>query len=131
MLRGHYTAGDIKKLEVTPAKGTGLKRTCQTAVATIKDNNVIWSDGISFTVTEGGKRNNYSSLEALPKLWEKVGKIVAQKANGHGGRRPRSGRKKEERNYYDQKKPYCMRLTEREHRKLMELLHELRKEDET
>jgi len=116
MRDGHYTAGDMEGLKVTPANKR--EHTCQTASCHV-DGVFLWSDGVDVQIGE----TLYPWAGGIPPQYVKVADILQKKANGRGGRRTGAGRKRD----YGraQRKPYTFRLDAGEYLVVMEALHEM------
>ena len=96
MRNGHYTAGDIEGLTVTPADKT--KHTVQTAYGRV-DGVLIFSNGFDIEIGEQKDKIVFNGLfdqfeKKIPAKYQIVAEIIRKKANGRGGKRFGAGRKK-------------------------------------
>ena len=123
MRNGHYTAGDIEGLTITPANKK--KHTVQTAYGRV-DGVRIWSNGIDYEIGEGTKTKIFSRIEKVPAKYAKVAEIIRKKAQGRGGRRFGAGRPKTL-EPQDEKKTRSFKLTEYEYGKVKAYIAKLRK----
>ena len=122
MRNGHYTAGDIEGLTITPANKK--KHTVQTAYGRV-DGVRIWSNGIDYEIGEGTKTEIFSRIEKVPAKYAKVAEIIRKKAQGRGGRRFGAGRPKTL-EPQDEKKTRSFKLTEYEYGKVKAYIAKLR-----
>lgn len=123
MRNGHYTAGDIEGLTITPANKK--KHTVQTAYGRV-DGVRIWSNGIDYEIGEGTKTEIFSRIEKVPAKYAKVAEIIRKKAQGRGGRRFGAGRPKTL-EPQEEKKTRSFKLTEYEYGKVKAYIQKLRK----
>lgn len=123
MRNGHYTAGDIEGLTITPANKK--KHTVQTAYGRV-DGVRIWSNGIDYEIGEGTKTEIFSRIEKVPAKYAKVAEIIRKKAQGRGGRRFGAGRPKTL-EPQEEKKTRSFKLTEYEYGKVKAYIAKLRK----
>ena len=123
MRNGHYTAGDIEGLTITPANKK--KHTVQTAYGRV-DGVLVWSNGLDYAIGEGADKKSYSRIEKVPAKYAVVAEIIRKKAIGRGGHRLGAGRPKTLAPQ-DEKKTRAFRLTEREYEKVKEYIAKLRK----
>ena len=123
MRNGHYTAGDIEGLTITPANKK--KHTVQTAYGRV-DGVRIWSNGIDYEIGEGTKTEIFSRIEKVPAKYAKVAEIIRKKADGRGGRRFGAGRPKTL-EPQEEKKTRSFKLTEYEYGKVKAYIAKLRK----
>lgn len=123
MRNGHYTAGDIEGLTITPANKK--KHTVQTAYGRV-DGVRIWSNGIDYEIGEGTKTEIFSRIEKVPAKYAKVAEIIRKKAQGRGGRRFGAGRPKTL-EPQEEKKTRSFKLTEYEYIKVKAYIQKLRK----
>ena len=122
MRNGHYTAGDIEGLTITPANKK--KHTVQTAYGRV-DGVRIWSNGIDYEIGEGTKTEIFSRIEKVPAKYAKVAEIIRKKAQGRGGRRFGAGRPKTL-EPQEEKKTRSFKLTEYEYGKVKAYIAKLR-----
>lgn len=123
MRNGHYTAGDIEGLTITPANKK--KHTVQTAYGRV-DGVLIWSNGLDWEIGEGVAKKSYSRIEKVPAKYAKVAEIIRKKADGRGGRRLGAGRPKTL-EPWEEKKTRSFKLTEYEYIKVKAYIQKLRK----
>ena len=128
MRNGHYTAGDIEGLTVTPADKT--KHTVQTAYGRV-DGVLIFSNG--FDIENGERKDKivFNGLfdqfeKKIPAKYQIVAEIIRKKANGRGGKRFGAGRPKTL-SIYEEKKTRSFKLTNYEYLKVKEYILQLRK----
>lgn len=122
MRNGHYTAGDIEGLTITPADKK--KHTVQTAHGKV-DGVLLWSNGIDYAIGEGAAKKSYSRIERVPAKYAKVAEIIRKKALGRGGHRIGAGRPKET-EPQDEKKMRSFRLTDSEYAKVKAYIKKIR-----
>ena len=128
MRNGHYTAGDIEGLTVTPADKT--KHTVQTAYGRV-DGVLIFSNGFDIEIGEQNDKIIFNGLfdqfeEKIPAKYQLVAEIIRKKANGRGGKRFGAGRPKTF-SIYEEKKTRSFKLTNYEYLKVKEYILQLRK----
>lgn len=124
MRNGHYTAGDIKELTITPAdKKRGFVQTAHGRVNGI----LIWSNGFDISIGELNQKRNYNRIELIPAEYQKVAEIIRKKANGRGGKRLGAGRPKTL-GVLDEKKTRSFKLTAYEYKRVKEYILQLRKQ---
>lgn len=126
MRNGHYTAGDVKGLTITPADKK--KHIVQTAYGKV-DGVLIWSNGFDINIGEGKDKITFSGLfdqfeKKIPAKYQVVAKIILKKAKGPGGNRLGSGRPK---TVSIEKKTRSFKLTDYEYMKVKEYILQLRK----
>ena len=122
MRNGHYTAGDIEGLTITPANKK--KHTVQTAYGRV-DGVLVWSNGLDYAIGEGADKKSYSRIEKVPAKYAKVAEIIRKKAQGRGGRRFGAGRPKTL-EPQEEKKTRSFKLTEYEYGKVKAYIAKLR-----
>ena len=126
MRNGHYTAGDIEGLTITPADKK--KNTVQTAYGRV-DGILIWSNGFDIDIGEGKNKITFSGLfdqfeKKIPSKYKVVAEIIRKKALGRGGHRMGAGRPKTD---APEKRTRSFKLTEYEYLKVKEYIMQLRK----